>query len=173
MTGLCRETWTCVPPGLSAAEADRVRVRTGHPIWSRIISMRHGESKETRLSWAARKCKLARVRELCEWRADIEAADKYGFTPLHNASIFRHLDVVRELLARGAVVDVAFNTGATPLILASYFGITEVVRVLLAAGANKRHVDNGGDTADSVAGAADGAPAGSRAAILALLAAAP
>ena len=236
-TGLCRETWRCVPPGLSAADADRVRA--GHPIWPRIINMRHGEWKETRLSWAARKGKLERVRELCEWRADIEAADKNGCTPLYDASYYGklevarellarganieaaaddgatslfiasqegrldvvrellacganieaatnrgttslfmasqegHLDVVRELLARGAVVDAAFDTGATPLFQASWKGHTEVVRALLAAGANKRHVDNVGATAHSLAGTGPKAPAGSRAAILALLAAAP
>jgi ankyrin repeat protein len=60
--------------------------------------------------------------------------------------------------------------GVTPLIMASSHGHVEVVRALLAAGANKQHVDNSGDTAVSVAG--DGAP-DSRAAILALLAAAP
>ena len=64
-------------------------------------------------------------------------------------------------------------SGATPPILASGKGHTKVVFALLAAGANKRHVDNNGDTADSLAGSDDDAPAGSHAAILAVLAAAP
>ena len=84
-----------------------------------------------------------------------------------------NLDVVRELLARGAVVDAAFDTGATPLIQACWKGHPEVVRALLAAGANKRHVDIVGRTAHSLAGTFKDAPAGSRAAIRALLAAAP
>ena len=96
-----------------------------------------------------------------------------GATSLLVASDRGHLDVVRELLARGAVVDAANNDGATPLIQASWQGHTEVVRALLAAGANKRHVQNNGATAHSLAGTADDAPAGSRAAIRALLAAAP
>ena len=29
--GLCRETWRCIPAGLSAADADRVR--RDHPLW--------------------------------------------------------------------------------------------------------------------------------------------
>ena len=49
-------------------------------------------------------------------------------------------------------------------------GHVEVVRALLAAGADKRHVANHGDTAASLAGFGK---ASSRAAILALLAAAP
>ena len=54
--------------------------------------------------WAAYKGDLLRVRELCDWHADVEAADKHGFMPLWWASFFGHLDVVRELLVRGAVV---------------------------------------------------------------------
>ena len=109
--GLNRETWRCVPPGLSAADADRVRA--GHPLWQAIINLRHGEWKETRLSWAACKGKLALVRELCEWRADVEAADKDGRTPLFDASQQGCLKVVRELLARGANIEAATKYGAT------------------------------------------------------------
>jgi hypothetical protein len=74
--GLCRETWRCIPAGLSAADADRVR--RDHPLWQAIIDLEHGEDKETRLFRAARKGNLSRVRELCDWRADVEAADKNG-----------------------------------------------------------------------------------------------
>jgi ankyrin repeat protein len=122
---------------------------------------------------ASQKGHLDVVRELLARGANIEAADNIGATSLFAASQVGYLDVVRELLARGAVVDAAFDTGATPLIQASWSGHTEVVRALLDAGANKRHVDNVGDTADSLAGTFEDAPAGSRAAILALLAAAP
>ena len=60
----------------------------------------------------------------------------------------------------------------TPLIEASYWGNAEVVRALLAAGSDKRHVANNGDTAASVVCQYNAFP-GSRAAILAILAAAP
>jgi len=50
---LCRETWRCVPPGLTEAEADCVR--RGHPIWSRLINVRGGTgaTSGTRLHWAS------------------------------------------------------------------------------------------------------------------------
>ena len=232
--GLNRDTWTYVPPEMS--EKDKDRVRKTNMFWQAIINVKHGKLKETRLSWAASEGKLARVRELGEWRADVEAADKDGCTPLFIASqkgnldvarellarganieaamnmgatsliiasYYGHLDVVRELLARGAnieaannngttslyvasqdghlavvrellargaVVDAVFHTGFTPFIQASWKGHTEVVRALLAAGANKHHVTNNGHAADSHAGTHRKAPAGSRAAILALLA---
>jgi Ankyrin repeats (many copies) len=167
-TGLCRDTWTCVPPGLSAADADRVRA--GHPIWPHVIDLRYGGSQWARLMCAVHTGNLARVRELCDWRADVEAADRTGYTPLIWASLRGHLDVVRELLARGAVVNATVDSGWTPLIYASYYGIVEVVRALLAAGADKRRVTDVGDTAASLAGQHD---LPSRAAILALLTAAP
>ena len=92
-----------------------------------------------------------------------------GWTSLLIASQNGHLGVVRELLARGANANAATNSGATPLILASRRGHVMVVRALLAAGADKRHVANHGETAVSLAGL----DPSSRAAILALLAAAP
>jgi hypothetical protein len=166
--GLNRETWRCNPAGLSAADADRVC--RDHPLWQAIINLKHGKHFETRLGWASRHGQLARVRELCDWSADIEATDCYNNTPLHYASNQGHNDVVRELLFRGADANAA-DCGWTPLILSSLKGHVEVVRVLLAAGADKHHVNRHGHTATSIAGY--GGNQGSRAAILGLLAAAP
>jgi ankyrin repeat protein len=127
--------------------------------------------KDTRLGWAARCGHLARVRELCDWRADIEATDYCDCTPLVSASYNGHLDVVHELLSRGANVNSGSGCGLTALMRSSYRGHVEVVRVLLAAGADKHHVSRDGFTATSIAG--NGGMTGSRAAILVLLAAAP
>ena len=96
-----------------------------------------------------------------------------GETSLYIASANGHLDVVRELLARGANIEAASNGGFTPLILASWLGHVDVVRALLAAGANKRHVANDGTTATSCAGLDDSVKPANKAAVLALLAAAP
>ena len=150
--GLNRETWRCIPAGFSAADADRVR--RDHPLWQAVINLKHKHDWRvaTRLGWAAINGQLAHVRELCDWRADIEAANKDGRTPLWWASGKGHLDIVRELLARGANVNAVTNLGYTPLSVASIWGRVEVVRALLAAGADKRHVANNGSTAASVAG---------------------
>ena len=168
-SGLCRETWRCIPAGLSAADTDRVRCN--HPLWQAIINLKHGKVQRTRLIWAARLGNLARVRELCDWRADVEATDYYNETPLVSASYNDNREVVRELLSRGADANAADCNGWTSLILSSFFGHVEVVRVLLAAGADKHYDSHGGRTATSIAG--DRGKPGSRAAILALLAAAP
>jgi hypothetical protein len=167
--GLNRETWRCIPAGLSAADADRVR--RDHPLWQAIINLKQGALKQTRLVWAARCGNLARVRELCDWRADIEATDCYNNTPLLHASNQGHLDVVRELLAHGANANAASIHGYTALMWSSILGNVEVVRALLAAGADKHCVSPGGRTATSMA--SDFGKPGARAAILALLASAP
>ena len=96
-----------------------------------------------------------------------------GATSLYIASECGQFGVVRELLARGANVNAATTFGRTPLIQASWHGHVEVVRALLSAGADKRLMQNNGATATSAAGLRATAPPGSRAAILALLAAAP
>ena len=81
---------------------------------------------------------------------------------------------MRELLSCGANVNAADNDGDTPLIRASCFCHVDVVRALLAAGADKHHVANDGNTATSLAGhAGDDAEPEAKAAVLALLAAAP
>ena len=168
LAATCRGTWRYVPPGLSAADADRVR--RDHPLWQTIINIKHGMFKETRLFMAAEKGILARVRELCNRRADIEAADKDGATPLYWASCRGHLDIVRELLARGANANATMEDGWTTLMEASFRGNVEVVRALLAAGADKHRVTTSGRTATFFAEYYESQ--GSRA-ILALLAAAP
>jgi hypothetical protein len=166
--GLNRETWRCIPAGLSAADADRVR--RDHPLWQAIIDLKHGHKKNTRLMLAAQRGNLARARELCDWRADVEATDYCNETPLFRESYNGHHEVVRELLSHGANANAAIIHGYTALIMSSFFGHVEVVRVLLAAGADKHRVSRDGRTATSEAGLGDNP--GSRA-ILALLAAAP
>ena len=97
-----------------------------------------------------------------------------GWTSLLIASSQKgHFGIVRELLARGANANAAANSGDTSLIHASRRGHVMVVRALLAAGADKHHVANNGATATSLAGTDEDAPPCSRAAVLALLAAAP
>jgi ankyrin repeat protein len=113
------------------------------------------------------------VRELLARGANIEAPSAGGGTSLLISSQTGHLDVVRELLCHNPAIDATTHDGTSSLLMASYNGHAEVVRELLANGANKLHHSNVGHTARSVAGLAATAPPGSRAAIRALLAAAP
>jgi hypothetical protein len=184
--GLCRETWRCIPAGLSAADADRVR--RDHPLWQAIINLEQSEDKETRLQRGRspratsllryalfpssaslmRRCcpgalkatrlhsavfkgSLACVRELCEWHANIEAADWFGRTPLYLACEYRRVDIVRELLARGANTEAVTHDGATSLVTAGQQGLVDLVRELLLRGANIEAATNSGCTSLHVA----------------------
>jgi hypothetical protein len=185
-SGLNRETWRCIPAGLSAADADRVR--RDHPLWQAIINLEQSEDKETRLQRGGspratsllryalcpssasriRRCcpgalkatrlhsavfkgSLACVRELCEWRANIEAADWIGRTPLNLACEYGRVDIVRELLARGANTEAVTHDGATSLVTAGQHGHVDLVRELLPRGANIEAATNSGCTSLHVA----------------------
>ena len=162
VTGLCRDTWRCVPPGLSAADADRVRAE--HPIWRAVIDLPNRDGW-TRLMFAAVDYKLTIVRSLCDWHAGLEVRDLDGVTALHWACYYDRADCARELIARGADVNVGTTNGFTPLMHACSSGYIDIVRLLLAAGADKRRVDYGGDTAHSLAGDVRGDAAAIRAAL--------
>jgi ankyrin repeat protein len=166
VTGLCRDTWRCVPPGLSAADAARVRAE--HPIWRAVIDMPSCRGW-TRLMWAAKDGNITILRSLCDWHAGLEVRSTYGATALLRASGNGHMDCVRELISHGADVNTADINGISPLMYASMHDNIDDVRALLAAGADKRRMDISGITAHtySVAGGPNGA------AIRALLDSAP
>ena len=160
--GLCRETWRCIPAGLSASDADRVR--RDHPLWQAIIDLPHGGKRRTRLRSAVHRGDLARVRELCDWRAGVDARCASGWTALHWACCFGQKDIARELISHGADVNSTIHDSrSTPLILACFHGQLSTARLLLAAGADKRRVNKFGRTAHFL----------SRADIVALLDASP
>ncbi len=62
------------------------------------------------------------VSLLLENHAQVDLADKDGFTPLYVAVQQGHTAVVSLLLENHAQVDLADNDGATPLIIAANTG---------------------------------------------------
>jgi ankyrin repeat protein len=58
--------------------------------------------------------------------ANVESADKDGWTPLKSASLKCHLEIVRELLNHGAKLESADKNGWTPLMSATSKGHLEV-----------------------------------------------
>ena len=67
---------------------------------------------------------------------NINVQCKRGTTPLYNASITGHTEVVDLLIRRGCIVDLANSCGTTPLHAACSNGHGGAVRLLLAAGAS-------------------------------------
>ena len=66
--------------------------------------------------------------------ADVNVADFWGQTPLHDAAFLGHALVVSALLAAGADVNAKNNSGETPLIYADNGGDDAIVAALIAAG---------------------------------------
>ncbi|KAM0261878.1 hypothetical protein ACHAQJ_002081 [Trichoderma viride] len=60
-------------------------------------------SGKTALRWAAAKGLIEVVRRRLDEGADVNAADKDGWTPLHAASEYGHVEVARLLIEKGAV----------------------------------------------------------------------
>ena len=71
-------------------------------------------------------------------KADVNATEDDGTTPLHNACMFGYLDIVKELLKHQANINAISyrDRKLTPLMLAAEHGHLEVVEELLKNGAN-------------------------------------
>ena len=145
--GLNRETWRCVPAGLSPADA--ARVRAGHPLWRAIIDLTYNcpmlSTKMTRLGLAAYLGNCALVRDLLDWHADANARLGRGATALTYATA--QPDCLRELIDRGADLHAADSFNYTALHEACMNGHSKAIRMLLAAGADADMPESLGRTA--------------------------
>ncbi|KAM0255036.1 hypothetical protein ACHAQJ_006184 [Trichoderma viride] len=94
----------------------------------------------TAMHWALQGKKesvLDTVKQLIEYKADVNAQDDRGHTALYHASERGEVGVVRELLKKKRMkVDLRKMPYGTPLIVASYNGHAEIVQALIEAGAN-------------------------------------
>jgi ankyrin repeat protein len=91
-------------------------------------------------------CGYAEVtRALLEHRADSEARDKNGWSPLERASAEGHVGIARVLLEPGADVKARDKDKVTPLHIASNLRQLAVARVLLEHGADVK-ADNTNQT---------------------------
>ncbi|KAJ1977990.1 hypothetical protein H4R35_002079 [Dimargaris xerosporica] len=111
---------------------------------------------ETALLKSAYQGHFAVVRYLLQRRADVQLADKDGWTTLHNASSRGDVKLVRWLCEKaGADVDVQNSQGYTPLMNAAAMGHTLVAKyLLLRMHANPLLRSTSGETAYDVAAAA-------------------
>ena len=78
---------------------------------------------------------------------EVRSVDAMLFTPLHNAAVGGHLEVVQLLVDAGAEVDAADDRGRTPLIRAAEYANAAVVELLVNYGAQLDWVDMFGWTA--------------------------
>jgi len=75
---------------------------------------------------------------LIERSCSLVAADSFGFTPLHYASLHGRIETVKLLLEQPTVqIDALADNGITPLYLAAHAGHVAIVNLLILKGANQ------------------------------------
>jgi hypothetical protein len=62
--------------------------------------------------------------------------DGFSYTPLHQAAIYKHFDIVELLLANGADINAAYKDNRTPLAAAVFHDYPDVMEYLLKLGAD-------------------------------------
>ncbi|CAE7608200.1 Protein fem-1-like C [Symbiodinium microadriaticum] len=94
---------------------------------------------------------LQRCTELLEEGAEVNEADVFKQTPLINAAVAGHVEVVKALAAARADLACADRSGWSALHWAAFQGSCDMVRVCLALGADAKQKDLKGSTPREVA----------------------
>jgi len=102
---------------------------------------------DTSLHYAAGEGNLEVTKYLVEHGANIEAANKWGNTPILAAVIGRKLETSRYLVEQGVNIHVTNEWGITPLISAASRGELEIIKLLIANGADIEAKSDKGNTA--------------------------
>jgi len=89
---------------------------------------------------AAQRGEVAQIDRLAAARADLNARDGHGRTPLHVATFARQRDAIRALARAGADLNLLDADRYDAVTIASVAGDEETLRVLLALGASAKQV---------------------------------
>ena len=87
---------------------------------------------------AAHKGDVAKIDRLASAKADLNAKDSNGRTPLHVATFARQRDAIRALVKAGADINLLDNDRYDGITIASVADDEETLRVLLALGASAK-----------------------------------
>ncbi len=89
---------------------------------------------------AAHKGDVARIKALATARADLNARDSYGRTPLHVATFARQREAMRVLIAAGARTELLENDRYDAVTIASVADDEDSLRLLLSLGASAKRI---------------------------------
>jgi len=140
--------------GLEIWTRYRYRIRfmndQGNSEWSPSIEV--STTKEPfsgeHLNKAVLKLDLTELNRILDsGEVQVDTPDKYGFSPLMQASQKGLIDMVETLLSKGADVNFQNDSGKTSLMLACYAGKLESVKELRHNSASYNLQDKGGSTA--------------------------
>jgi ankyrin repeat protein len=111
-----------------------------------LLPLRPAAAADQPLAQAAAQADVQLVRRFLAARADVNAPDADGTTPLHWAVWADHPETVDELLRAGATATSPNTFGVTPIYTAAERGNARIIRRLLEAGAKANGADRSGDT---------------------------
>lgn len=97
--------------------------------------------QELALHDAVRAKDLALVKELISKGMEVNAVDKYGYTPLHLASRLNQVEIAQTLIANGATVNTVDTFGDTPLLDSTRNSTNAMSKLLICNGAQKNVQD--------------------------------
>lgn len=100
----------------------------------------------TALHWAVKDGRKNLVTMLIDGKANLEATDRVGKTPLSVACEGKDVEMVKLLVERGAKVNSRDMIGGSPLLWASGLGTPDMVAFLISKGADVNVVDVNGLT---------------------------
>jgi ankyrin repeat protein len=95
-------------------------------------------ARYTGLHAAAHKGDVAQIEKLVAAKADLNARDPYGRTPVHVASFARQRDAIRALAKAGAELQLLESDRYDGVTIASVADDEETLRTLLALGASAK-----------------------------------
>jgi hypothetical protein len=113
--------------------------KTWQTYWREVQEKRAEEEKKRKLDklcLAAAAGNLEKVSSLIQDGPNVNAKDKFGFTPLYMAAANGHTNVAETLLVHGAEVDAKGWANTTPLHGAAMEGHADMVTLLAARGAD-------------------------------------
>ena len=103
-------------------------------------------ASDNRLADAAEAQDAAAIERHLQEKADVNAAQADGTTPLHWAVYHDDIELARRLLQHGAIPDARNDFGITPLALGCINGSSRIVELLLEHGADAQRRLAGGET---------------------------
>jgi len=110
------------------------------------INTKDKHNRYTALHTAVLELSTDVIQLLLDSKADIEAKERLGLTPLYWAVNIREQDIIQILLKNNANLEAKATDGSTPLHGAVYAGDSEIVQLLIESKACLEAKDGGGYT---------------------------
>jgi ankyrin repeat protein len=126
------------------------------PVQAQVSPSAAEVARYTGLHAAAYSGDLAKLEKLIAARADRNARDAYGRTPLHVATFARQRDAIRMLAKAGAALDVLENDRYDAVTIAAVADDEETLGILLSLGASAKQVTSRYDGTALIAAAHHG-----------------